>query len=181
METLSHAHGVDQVQKPFLEEAEIPIDREDIRIVQGLMNDPDVIEFENAHPHEMRISELNVPEITKMSPQEAVVYKILLRESVDLEKLVGLVPLIKKGMEFGSVQIAYVLDNAYQNRGIASASVNAVTQEVTKRYDIVANIGEGNKRSVKLAKKLGYYSFGESIKQFTPYYKNRQSRTRRSA
>lgn len=166
--------GVDMTPVPFLKESEIPIDREDLRLERGFITDLDVAEFAHMHHAEMVDGDLNTDYLSTLQPNEALVYKILHEEENELEELAGLIYLIKKGMEHGSLQIAYVVANEYQGEGIGKSSVGAVTQEIGEKYDLVAHIDHDNERSTRIVRGLGYFATGVLPGSFEPYYRPRR-------
>lgn len=166
-------HGINRTFTPFLEQEEIPIDREDIRLEQGFVDDYDVKQFIEGHPNEMHQTDLNLPVISKLKPSEALTYKILHGED---EELAGLVFLVRKGMDYGDLQIAYVVADEYQGQGMGKESVSAVTNELSDRYALIANIHETNERSAHIVKSLGYYAAGDSRSDFVPYIRLKQNK-----
>lgn len=183
METLKQK--VEQNHAPFLEQQTIPLERKDMRIVLGLVDDPDVLEFVETHPTEMASSDMNMAAISGYSPREAVVYKVLHRDEGEPERIIELIYLIKKGMDPGSLWITYVMAQDHQGKKLATASVGAVTEEIGKKYDLVANIDGVNEPSMRLAERLGYFSlndmrnFTDYQADFTPFFRPRSSRIKK--
>lgn len=155
----------------FIEEYELPTAKEGVTLEQAYVDDADVIEFTQEHAKEVADSEIDVTIVSQLSPKEAMVYKILEGEDYDQE-LIGLIYLIRKGMETGSLEIAYLLDESYQSQGIGKASVGALTEVIGKKFDLIAKIDPENDRSVRLVKGLGFFSTQDVVaRDFEPFYR----------
>lgn len=156
METMTSV--IDRKQIPFLDQKEIPVVRMDTRLEQGLVNDPDVLEFLETHPKELEDSTLDTRTINRMNPNKAVVYKILHHEYKAPEELAGLIYLIRDIEDPQTLQLLYLLGKKHQDKkiGIATEAVAALTDEIGKEYNLAADIDDMNYRSKRLALALGF-------------------------
>jgi RimJ/RimL family protein N-acetyltransferase len=154
-------------------ESEIPTEREDVFLRERTPDD--LRELADKNFDDLRM-DFDLNGMTGLKPPRGWAYEILKRqEEEDKEPLlVGGIYVDKRGMDTGTVQLAYFIDREYRGQGLASASVAAATELLTRKYDIVANINRLNTPSINLVRGLGYasISWGDTSEQ--SYLKERQ-------
>ena len=129
-----------------------------------VLADPAIYAHENAPPESVdalveRFTRLEA----RQSPngQEAWLNWVV---RLDTGELIGLVQ--STVLSGGTAAIAYVLGSAWWGRGLASAAVRAMTDELVTRYAVTrltAVIKQTNQRSLRLLQRMGFSRAPDSV------------------
>ncbi len=141
---------IDEIATP-----EIQVDR--VNVVECLATDPELRALAKLNEFAIVQGSINMAMLSNLKESQGWAYKILANVPDQAEpKLVGGVYAVKKGMDIGSIQIAYFVDEESQGEGYGTDAVEAVTGILSEKYDIIANIDERNEHSEKIVRGLGY-------------------------
>lgn len=132
---------------------------EHTRLVETSFDDPEILELVQENAAAIREGSINIQDINNLvARKEGFAYKVLHDEDSE-EKTVGAVYAIRKGMDTGSIQIAYFIDSKSEGKGIMGAAVASATERLQARYDVMAQVDRDNERSKKLLRGLGTYAY----------------------
>ena len=127
-------------------------------LVETKFDDPEILELVQKNMVAIQEGSINVNDISQLSARkEGLAYKILHDEEGG--KVAGAVYAVRKGMDTGSIQIAYFIDSQFEGRGIMGAAVASVTERLQANYDVMAEVDYSNERSKKLLRGLGTYAY----------------------
>ncbi len=160
---------------PTTPETFTPTEKEGVYIEQCPTNDEELSALAKKNSFNIRQGSINMEMLESLTPSYGWAYKILQESNNSAPReAVGGVYVSRKGMDYGFVEIAYFVDQDHQQLGLARAAVGAVTEELTNKYGVVANIDPHNDPSVKLAQQLGYIGLGDGRDGTTAYIKSRK-------
>lgn len=127
-------------------------------LVETNFNDPEILELVQKNAVAIREGSININDISGLiARKEGFAYKVLRDDEQD--KAVGAVYAVRKGMDTGSIQIAYFIDSQFEGKGIMSAAVASATERLQTGYDVMAEVDHDNERSKKLLRGLGTYAY----------------------
>ncbi|MBI3889473.1 GNAT family N-acetyltransferase [Candidatus Saccharibacteria bacterium] len=130
-----------------------------VDVVECAVNDPELKTLAAENKLAVAQGEINIKMLTKLKPSEGWAYKVYANESEETaRKLVAAVYVTKKGLDYGTVEIAYFSDGEERGKGYATAGVSEVTEILTQKYEVLAKIDIGNEPSEAIVRKLGYKS-----------------------
>lgn len=151
-----------------------------INLVECSPSDEELQEFIDQPENQwaLRQGDININMISKLDRPYGWAYKIMKakEDATDDAELVGVAYAVRKGMDVGAIQIAYMIAPEHQRKGYAAEAVGQLTEQLNSSYDIVALISPENHASMKVVEGLGYQALN-ATNQETSYVK---LRTRRS-
>lgn len=147
--------------KPLEDPIILETSREDILAVETTFDDPELHELAANNSVALNQGEIAIDRINSLETRkDGYAFKILRAEEGSDSHVAGVVYVIKKGLDFRTVELAYYTDEDEQGKGVMGASVAAVGAHFNQTKDIKFEIHNNNEASIRVARKLGAAALG---------------------
>lgn len=149
----------------------LEVDIEKVFLEETKSDDPDLLELAQNNNFAIMQGELNMELMNSLEARkDGRIYKIRAGEDGDIA---GVIYGITRGRDYGTMELAYYLDEGAQGQGIMGASVAAIKDRFGSEYSLMFDIHNDNTPSIKIARAIGGLALDESG-DHTKYFTTRR-------